>query len=265
MNTISKSAVISNDAVIGENVTVGHFSIIEDGTKISDNCEIHSNVIIHKGSILNKNVKVFSGAIIGNNPLDLKFEGEETTLEIGENTIVREYATISKGTKARKQTIIGKNCFIMSYVHVAHDTIIGNNVILANSVNMGGHVEIDDWAIVGGMTGIHQFVKIGCHSFIAFSSRVTQDIPPYVLAGGEPLSYKGLNIVGLKRRGFSDETISAIKTAYSYIYGKTYNTKEALNVIKESLQLTDEIKNIINFIESSDRGILKKSSNNNYE
>jgi UDP-N-acetylglucosamine acyltransferase len=258
MSLISDKAVISPKAVIGANVSVGPFSIIEDGVSIGDNSQIHSSALIHSGTSLAKGVRVFHSAIIGGEPQDLKFSGEVTTVEIGENTVIREFATISRGTKARLKTVVGSNCYIMSYVHIPHDSIIGNNVILSNAINMGGHVMIDDWAIIGGMVGIHQFVHIGAHSFIAFSARVTMDVPPYILAGGAPLGYKGLNVVGLKRRGFTDEQLRNIKNAYNLIYGPEYNISDAIKAVKDSVPLTDEVKNIISFIEQSERGIIRK-------
>jgi UDP-N-acetylglucosamine acyltransferase len=255
---ISDKSVVSPDAVLGKNVSVGHFSVIEDGVTLKDNVSIQNSAIIHSGTTLHEGVRVFHSAVIGSEPHDLKFHGEVTTVDIGENTIVREFATISRGTAARMKTTIGKNCYLMAYVHIPHDSVIGDNVILSNAVNMGGHVTIDDWAIVGGLVGIHQFVHIGAHSFIGFSSRVTQDVPPYILTAGEPLNYKGLNIVGLKRRGFTDEQIGHIKQAYSYIFGSKYNISDAIKVIKESIPMTDEVKNIIKFIEESERGIIRK-------
>jgi UDP-N-acetylglucosamine acyltransferase len=146
----------------------------------------------------------------------------------------------------------------MAYVHIPHDSVLGDNIIIANAVNMGGHVNIDDWAIIGGLVGIHQFVKIGAHCFIAFSSRVTQDVPPYILAGGNPLNYKGLNLVGLKRRGFSEEQIKHIKQAYNYIYGSKYNISDALKAVRDSVQMTEEVTKIVTFIETSERGIIRK-------
>lgn len=255
---ISDKSVISPDAKLGKNISVGHFSVIEPGVTLMDNVSVHNSAIIHTGTTLHEGVRVFHSAVIGSEPHDLKFHGEVTTVDIGENTIVREFSTISRGTAARMKTTIGKNCYLMAYVHIPHDSVIGDNVILSNAVNMGGHVTVEDWAIVGGLVGIHQFVHIGAHSFIGFSSRVTQDVPPYVLAAGEPLNYKGLNVVGLKRRGFSDESIGYIKQAYSYIFGSKYNISDAIKVIKESIPMTDEVKNIIQFIEQSERGIIRK-------
>ena len=258
MSNISDKADISPNAVIGAGVTVGPFSIIQSGVTIGDKAEIHSNVIVHTGTSLAKGVRVFHSAVLGAEPQDLKFSGEVTTLEIGENTVVREFVTISRGTKARGKTVVGSNCYLMNYVHIAHDSFIGNNVILSNVTNMGGHVNIDDWAIFGGMVGIYQFVHIGAHSFIAFGSRVTQDVPPYVLAGGSPIGYKGLNVVGLKRRGFTDDQIRNIKNAYSIIYGSEYNISDAVKAVKDTLPMTEEVKTIISFIEQSERGIIRK-------
>jgi len=258
MNNISERAVISSEAKLGNNVTIGDFAIVEEDVVLGDNVDVGPGVIIHNGARISRGCKFFKGAVLSSIPHDLKFEGEKTTLEIGENTIVREYATISRGTKATGATIIGKNCFIMAYVHVPHDSVLGDHVILSNTVQMGGHVTIDDWAIVGGLVGIHQFVRIGCHSFIAFSSRVTQDVPPYILAGGNPLNYKGLNLVGLKRRGFSEEAIRHIKQTYNFIYNSKYNISDALKAIRESVPMTEEVKKIIQFIERSERGIIRK-------
>jgi UDP-N-acetylglucosamine acyltransferase len=258
MNQISKNASISPNAKLGDNIIIKDFAVIEDGAVIGDNVTIAQSAIVHGGTTIAKNCKIYFCAVLGAEPQDLKYRGEPTTLEIGENTIIREFATISRGTTHRGKTTIGKNCFLMNYVHVPHDSVIGDNVIMANVVTMGGHVVIDDWAIIGGLVGIHQFVRIGCHSFIAFSSRVTQDVPPYILAGGSPLNYKGLNLVGLKRRGFSEEAIRHIKQAYTYIYNSSYNISDAVKAIKDSIKPTEEIKHIIEFIESSERGIIRK-------
>lgn len=258
MNNISDKAVISPDAVIGSDVSIGPFTIIEPGVNICNKAEIHSNVLIHSGTNLGAGVRVFHSAILGAEPQDLKYAGEKTTLEVGDETVIREFATISRGTSAHGKTVIGKKCYIMAYVHVPHDSVIGDNVILANMVNMGGHVIIDDWAVIGGMVGIHQFTRIGAHSFIAFGVRVTQDVPPYILAGGTQLAYKGLNLVGLKRRGFTDDRIRNIKNAYSLIYGTEYNISDALKAVKDSVTMTEEVQNIITFIEQSERGIIRK-------
>ena len=257
MNYISKNAIVSPGATIGDNVIIKDFSIVEDDVIIKDNVKIETSVLVHSGSRLAANCKVYHSAVLGSEPHDLKYSGEYTTLEIGENTVIREFATISRGTKERKKTVLGKNCFVMAYVHIPHDSIIGDHVILSNAVNMGGHVIIEDWAIVGGLVGIHQFVRIGAHSFIAFSSRVTQDIPPYVLAGGTPLRYKGLNIIGLKRRGFNEETINRIHEAYDTIYNSGYNVSDGIKSLKDSVNPSPEVKKIINFFETSERGVIR--------
>ena len=258
MDQISKNAVISPGSKLGENVIIKDFAVVENNVVIGDNVSIGYNAVIHSGTTISKNCKIYPNAILGADPQDLKYENEPTSLEIGEDTIIREFATISRGTKHRGKTSIGNNCFLMNYVHVPHDSVIGDNVIMANVVTMGGHVIIEDWAIIGGLVGIHQFVKIGKHSFIAFSSRVTQDVPPYILAGGSPLNYKGLNLVGLKRRGFTEEAIRHIKQTYNYIYNSPYNISDALKAIKDSVKPTEEVKNIIDFIEKSERGIIRK-------
>ena len=258
MNNIHDKAIVSPNAKLGDNVSVGPFSIIEDDVEIHNDVAVKSNVIINSGTRIQSGCKIYHSAVLGSDPQDLKFSGEYTTLEIGIGTVVREFATIGRGTNANGKTVIGNNCFIMNYVHIPHDSVIGNNVILANAINMGGHVEINDWVIIGGLVGIHQFVKIGAHSFIAFSSRVTQDVPPYILAGGNPINYKGLNLVGLKRRGFSEEQIKHIKQTYNFVYGSKYNISDALKAVKDSVPLTDEVKNIISFIETSERGIIRK-------
>ena len=181
MNTISKKANIGN------NVSIGEYTVIKDDVIIGDNVEIASNVLIDNGARISSNVKIHHGAAISGFPQDLKFNGETTTLEIGENTVVREFATLNRGTSASKKTIIGKNCLLMAYSHVAHDCVLGDNVIFANSVNLGGHVQVDDWAIVGGICGVHQFVRIGRHSIIASNSRIHKDVPPYITANDYPL------------------------------------------------------------------------------
>jgi UDP-N-acetylglucosamine acyltransferase len=247
---------ISPQAKIGKNVTIGNFSLIKDDVVIGNNVVIGSNVLIDNGARIGNNVYIHHGAVISSIPQDLKYKGEETTLEIGDGTVVREYATLNKGTAYSRKTIIGTNCLIMAYAHVAHDCIIGNNVILANGVNLAGHVFIDDHAVVGGLSGVHQFCRIGKHSIIAFHSRVVKDVPPYITAGSYPLKYEGLNLVGLKRRNFSSETINTIKEIYDIIYKSKYNIGDALEYIKKNYQLENEIKEIVEFIETSNRGII---------
>lgn len=251
------SSEISSKAKIGNNFTVKSFTIIEDDVVIGDNVEIGSNVLIANGARIADNVKIHHGAVVATLPQDLKFGGEISTFEIGEGTVIREYVTLNRGTNYSKKSVIGKNCFIMAYAHVAHDCYIGDNVILANAVQMGGHVEIGDWVIVGGSVAIHQFSKIGAHAMIGGGFRIVKDIPPYILAGGYPLQYEGINKVGLKRRGFTDEQINNIKEAYDTIYKSGLNVTHAVNKIKEKSVITDGEKIIIEFIEKSKRGIIR--------
>lgn len=251
MNTVSKKAQIGN------NVTIGDYTVIKDDVIIGDNVEISSNVIIDNGARISSGVKLHHGAVISTIPQDLKFKNEITTLEIGEGTIVREYATLNRGTKASGKTIVGKNCLLMAYTHVAHDCVLGDNVILANVVNLGGHVKIDDWAIIGGMSGIHQFTRVGKHVIIATNSRVSKDVPPFITAGSQPLKFEGLNLIGLRRRGFSNNMINKIDSAYQTIYKSGLNVSQAIEELKKDSNLTDEQKEIIDFIESSERGIVQ--------
>ena len=229
---IHSTAIISPKAHLGNNITVGPFSIIEDDVNIGDDCVIGPNVVIYNGARLGKEIKIFQGASISNRPQDLKFADEETLFEIGDGTTIREFATLHRGTIESGISKVGKNCLLMAYTHVAHDCKIGDNVILANLVQLGGHVEIDDWVIIGGASVVHQFVKIGKHVMIGGGYRVPSDVPPYILAAGEPLKYSGLNSVGLRRRGFSNEEIQKIKDIYTIIYGKKYNLSQAKENIK---------------------------------
>ncbi len=250
---------VSKKARIGKNVTIKSFTIIEDDVEIGDNVEIASNVLIANGARISDNVKIHHGAVIATVPQDLKFGGEITTLEIGEGTVVREYATLNRGTNQNKKTVIGQNCFLMAYSHVAHDSKLGNNVILANSIQMGGHVIIGDHTIVGGIVAIHQFTKIGERVMVGGGFRVVKDLPPYILAGGYPLKYEGINVIGLRRKGFITEQINSIKKAYDEIYNSKLNFGDAVRKIKETFEMTPEIETIVKFIENSERGIVKGS------
>jgi UDP-N-acetylglucosamine acyltransferase len=251
LNTVSKKAQI------GKNVIIGDYTVIKDDVIIGDDVEIGSNVLIDNGARISSGVKLHHGAVVSSIPQDLKFNGEVTTLEIGEGTVVREYATLNRGTTYNNKTVIGKNCLIMAYAHVAHDCILGDHVIMANSVNLGGHVEIGDWAIIGGMSGIHQFTKIGIHVIIATNSRVSKDVPPYITAGNQPLKYEGLNLIGLRRRGFSNGQISEIEEVYHRLYKSGKNITQAVEEIKAQKILTLEAKTITDFVSASSRGIIQ--------
>ena len=253
---IHPTAIIDPAAELLEDVEVGPFTIIEADVRIGAGSIIGPHVLLASGARLGQHVTIFKGAVIGTPPQDLEFKGEPSTVEIGHNTVVREFATLHRGTSATGRTAVGANCFLMAYSHVAHDCVLEDKVIMANSVNLAGHVHLEEQVTIGGVVPVHQFVRIGRHSFIAGGTRVPKDVPPYILAANEPLKFAGLNHVGLKRRGFSAETLAALKHAYQLIYNSALNTSQALTRIREEMELTTEIRHIIDFIESSERGII---------
>ena len=254
---IRNNIFIHKDSIIGKNSKIDPFSYIEEEVSIGDNCWIGNNVTLYPGSKLGNNVKVFPGAVISSEPQDLKFEGEKTTVEIGDNTTIREFVTISRGTNDRLKTSICKNCLIMAYSHIAHDCIINDDCVIVKNVHIGGHVIVDNFAIVGGGTLIHQFSKIGAHTMIAGGSLVRKDIPPFCKAGKEPLSFKGVNTIGLKRRNFTSESINQIQNIYRIIYLEGRNTSQAINKIENDIKDSNEKKVVLDFIKNSDRGIIK--------
>lgn len=244
-------------AKIGANVNIDPFTMIHDDVEIGDNTWIGSNVTIFPGARIGKNCKIFPGAVISAVPQDLKFAGEHTTVEIGGNTTIREFVTINRGTIALGKTIIGENNLLMAYVHVAHDCIVGDNCILANGATLAGHITIEDYAIIGGLSAIHQFVQIGSHVMISGGSLVRKDVPPFVKAAHEPLSYVGINSVGLRRRGFSADTIAVIQDIYRILFVKGYSSTHALEVIEKEISPSAEKTQILSFIKKSTRGMLK--------
>jgi len=254
---ISKLSEIHANAKLGDNVTVEAFTSIHDNVEIGEGTWIGSNVTIYPGARIGKNCSVFPGAVISAIPQDLKFQGEESTVEIGDNTTIRECVTINRGTVDKQITKVGDSCLLMAYVHVAHDCIIGNHVIIANSVQVAGHVSIDEWAIVGGSSAIHQFVRIGMHSLVSGGSLVRKDVPPYTKAAREPLSYAGVNSLGLRRRGFTSDSINHIQEVYRYLFLNSLNNSRALEEIEINLPATKERDEIVNFIRSSERGLMK--------
>ncbi len=254
---ISKMSHIDPKAELGTNVHVDPFTMIHENVVIGENSWIGSNVTIFPGARIGKNCKIFPGAVIAGIPQDLKFQGEDSTVVIGDNTTIRECVTISRGTVDKQTTIIGSNCLLMAYVHVAHDCVIGNYVIIANSVQIAGHVSIDDWAIVGGSSAVHQFVKIGMHSMVSGGSLVRKDVPPFTKAAREPLSYAGVNSLGLRRRGFSSDSIAHIQEVYRFLFLNSMNNSKALEEIEVNLPATKERDEILNFIRSSERGVMK--------
>ncbi len=254
------SKILSNihpNAQIGANTVVEPFASIQGDVIIGEHCWIGPYVTIMDGARIGNHVKIFPGAVVSAVPQDLKYSGEATTLEIGDYTVVRECVTLNKGTKAAMKTKVGKNCLLMAYVHVAHDCILGDNVILANSVNLAGHVEISDYAILGGLSAVHQFVKIGPHVMIGGGSMVMKDVPPYVKAARDPLAYEGVNTIGLKRRGFTNEQINSIHEIYRYLFIKHHNISKAIVEIEREIANSDEKDTILNFVLSSTRGIMK--------
>jgi UDP-N-acetylglucosamine acyltransferase len=250
-------AYVHPQAKIAKNTVIEPFVNIEKNVEIGEGTWIGSNVTIMEGARIGKNCKIFPGAVIAAIPQDLKFNNEETLVKIGDNTVVREFVTINRGTKANFETVVGSNCLLMAYVHVAHDCIIGNNVILANGATLAGHITVDDWAIIGGLSAVHQFVNIGSHVMISGGSLVRKDVPPFTKAAREPLSYVGVNSIGLRRRGFSSEKINEIQDIYRYIYLKGNNVSQALEYIEANLPATSERDEIITFISKSSRGIMK--------
>ena len=257
MNKIHPTAIISPEVEIGDNVEIGPYAIIEGKIKIGDNCKIFPFAHIQGYTEIGENTKIFTGAIIGSIPQDLKYKGDITYLKIGKNNTIREYVTINPGTSAGEETIIGDNNLIMAYAHIAHNCKVGNNVIIANSGTLAGHVEIDDYAIIGGLVGIHQFCRIGKHSIIGGCSKVVMDIIPFIMADGHPARPYGLNIIGLKRRNFSEEKIKILNEAYKIIFKSGLNTSQALKKLEE-MNDCEEVKDIIEFIKSSKRGIAKE-------
>jgi UDP-N-acetylglucosamine acyltransferase len=254
---IHSSAIVDPKAELAENVEIGPFSIIENDVMIDEGCRVQSHALIASGTRLGKNIFIGKGAVLGTQPQDLKYKNEKTYLEVGDNTVIREFATLNRGTDYSYKTVIGKNCFLMAYMHIAHDCVIGSSVIISNAVNMAGHVIIEDYAAVGGLTAIHQFVRLGQHCFVGGGLRIPKDIPPYILAMGEPLQYGGTNYVGLSRRGFSEEVLLEIKRAYKLIYRSKFTTSEAVKEIEKKLKPIPEIKNIIEFVKKSERGIIR--------
>ena len=255
---ISPLAYISPDAIIGANVKIDPFAVIHESVTIGDDTHVMSSAVIMAGTTIGKSCLIFPGAVIGAVPQDLKFVGEKTTVEIGDHTTIRECVTINRGTKDRWKTIIGNHCLLMAYAHVAHDCLLGDHVILANAVQLAGHVEVGDYAILGGLAGAPQFTRIGAHAYIAGHTVIRKDVPPFIKAGRIPLSYVGVNSVGLQRRGFSKETINEILDIYRNIYNKGLNITQALEFIEQRLPQSAEKTEIISFIKGSERGILKQ-------
>ncbi len=249
-------ANIHPEAKIGKDVIIEPFVTIEKNVEIGDGCWIGANAVIKQYTKLGKKCRVFHGAVVGEIPQDLKFQGEITYLEVGDETTIREFVTLNRGTASRGKTVIGSNCLLMAYMHVGHDCVIGNHVILGNATQVAGEVEIGDHATISAACLIHQFSKIGAHVMIQGGSKIGKDVPPYIKAGREPLSYAGINSIGLRRRNFSNETINAIQDIYRVLYQKGLNTTNAIKCIEAELPESEERTYILNFIKSSERGII---------
>lgn len=258
-NILNRKALrnIHPEAKIGRNVTIEPFATIGKDVVIGDNSWIGPNVVVMDGSRIGEYCKIFPGAVIGAVPQDLKFNGEYSTVELGDGVIVREYSTLNRGTRANHRTIIGEDSLLMAYVHVAHDCSIGKKCVLANGVTLAGHIELSDYVIIGGLVAIHQFVKIGKHVFVGGGSLVRKDIPPFVKAAREPLSYAGVNSVGLRRRGFSTEKIHTIQNIYRILFVKGYNTSQAIEIIETTIDVSPEREYILDFLRKADRGVMR--------
>ncbi len=247
---------INPEAVIGEGVQIGPFTTIDRNVVIGEGTRIGSNVTILSGARIGRNCTIFPGAVVGAIPQDLKFRGEDTVAIIGDNTTLRECVTVNRGTASRGRTVVGNNCLIMAYSHVAHDCVVGNNVIISNATQLAGEVEVGDFAVIGGGTLIHQFCRIGAHTMLQGGLLVNKDIPPYVKAAREPMSYTGINVVGLRRRGFSSETVAAIQEIYRVLYMSGLNISEAVLRIEADMPESPERDAIVAFVKSSERGVL---------
>ncbi len=250
-------AYVDHNARIAKNVVIEPFTTISGDVEIGDGTWVGPNVTIMDGARIGKNCKIFPGSVISADPQDLKYDGEKTLTYIGDNTVIRECVTVNKGTNYLGYTKIGSNCLIMATVHIAHDCVIGDNVILVNGVGLAGHIEIEDYAIIGGMSPIHQFTKVGQHAIVAGGTLVRKDVPPFVKAARNPISYVGINSIGLRRRGFSADKIKEIQEIYRVLYQKKLNVTQALNIIEGEFEATPERDEIIQFINSSSRGIMR--------
>jgi UDP-N-acetylglucosamine acyltransferase len=256
MNKIHPTALISGKARLGDNITIDPYAVIEDDVEIGNDCEIGPHAVIYNGARIADRVIIKQGAAISNISQDLKYEGEEAYFYIGEDTVIREFVTLHKGTKETGFSRVGKNCLLMAFCHVAHDVVVGDNCVIANACLIAGHVVIEDHVIIGGITPVHQFCKVGQHAMIGGAFKVVKDVPPYILAGSEPLKFAGLNSIGLRRRGFSNDDIMTLKKTYTLIYNSGLNFSDAIKKITEEYGEHDLVKNVVEFIEKSNRGII---------
>ncbi|GJQ19952.1 MAG: acyl-[acyl-carrier-protein]--UDP-N-acetylglucosamine O-acyltransferase [Bacteroidia bacterium] len=253
---IDPRAVVSPKAALGEGVRIGPFAVIEEDVVIGAGTSVGPHAMIYAGTRIGKDCRIFNSASVGGPPQDLKFKGETTYLEIGDRTVIREFATLNRATGESGVTRVGSDCLLMAYTHVAHDCQLGNHVILANCAALGGHVIMGDYAIIGGLTPVHQFVHIGEHSMIGGGFRVPKDVPPFVLAGDDPLGFERLNLLGLRRRGFSSKVIELLDLAYRTLYKSNLNVSQAVQKIRDEVELVPEVQRVLDFIAESKRGII---------
>ena len=258
MKNIHPTAIVNPGAKLSENLSVGPYVIIEADVEIGDDCVIGPHAVLYSGSRIGNRVKISQGASVANLPQDLKFSGEPTLFIIGDDTVIREFATLHRGTKETGKSQIGKNCLLMAYSHIPHDCVVGDNCIIANAVQIGGHSHIEDWVIIGGLAGLHQFSRVGEHSMIAGAAKITQDVPPYILAVNDPAEFGGLNVVGLRRRGFKAEDIQTLKEAYRHLYDKSLNVTQAVEIIESKFGDNIYVKKLLSFLSGTKRGVVGK-------
>ncbi len=252
---IHSTALIDKDTHLGINIKIGAYSVVQSGVKLGDGCDIGNFVLIKSGTTIGRNNKIYEGTVIGNPPQDVTFNGEKSFVNIGSDNVIREYVTINRATGESEETKIGDRNYIMAYCHIAHNVRIGNSVVIANCTQLAGYVEVFDYAFISGLCPIHQFVRVGEYSIIGGGFRVPKDVLPYSLSAGNPLKARGLNHVGLKRHNFSKETISILKKAYKFLLSEELNTRQSIVKIREELPLTLEVKRIIEFLETTKRGV----------
>ena len=253
---VHPTAIVDDGAVLGADVVVGPYSVIGPHVRVGAGTHIGPHVLIERDTSVGESCRIFKGAVLGTDPQDLKYQGEYSELVVGDRTVVREYATLNRGTAASRRTVVGSDCLLMAYTHVAHDCRIGNHVVLSNAVNMAGHVTIEDWAIIGGIVPIHQFVCIGAHAFVGGGSRVSQDVPPYCRAAGVPPRLYGLNSVGLERRGFPAESRKYLKRAYRILFQSGLNVSQGIDRVESEVRQVPEVRHFLDFIRNSERGII---------
>ena len=259
MSKIHPTAVVSSKAKLGDNIEIAPYAIIEEDVEIGNDCYIGPHAVIYNGARIKNRVTILQSASIAHLPQDFTYKGEQTVFIVEDDTMIREFVSLHKGTQSTGISRVGKNCYLMAYSHVAHDCILGDNCILSNGVQVGGHVTIEDYVIIGGLTPVHQFCRVGKHSMIGGGFRITQDVPPYILGASEPLKYSGVNSIGLRRRGFSNDDIMLIKKAYGLIYSKALNVSQAKDKIMNEIGLENiHIKNILDFLNESKRGLIGK-------